>query len=72
MPVIRMTDVTKLPDGKVLVDFDDGATLSFKNEQEMEDAYFLFTTNFIDYVKEINPELFNRALDYASTINRPQ
>ncbi len=50
----------------------DFENLSEEEIQEMEDAYFLFTTNFIDYVKEINPELFNRALDYASTINRPQ
>lgn len=53
MPVIKMTDVTRLEDGKVLVDFDDGATLSFKNEQEMTDAYNRFLKQDITWLMKM-------------------
>lgn len=53
MPTIRMTDVVKLSDGKVLVDFDDGATLSFKDEQEMKDAYNRFLQQDLQWLQKM-------------------
>lgn len=53
MPIIRMTDVTKLSDGKILVDFDDGATLSFNNQKEMEDAYNRFLNQDLQWLQKM-------------------
>jgi len=53
MPTIRMTKITKLLDNKILVDFDDGATLSFKNEAEMIDAYNRFLKQDIAWLMKM-------------------
>lgn len=38
--------------------------------ENFQDSYLIFTSNFIEYVREIYPDVFNRAADYATTINR--
>jgi len=38
--------------------------------EEFEDAYLIFTCNFIEYVREVHPDVFERALDYATTVNK--
>jgi len=37
--------------------------------EQFEDAYLMFTSNFIEYIREVYPDVFKRALDYAVTIN---
>lgn len=42
MPILRMTKITTLPEGNVLVDFDNGSTLNFENLDEMRKGYERF------------------------------
>ena len=42
MPVLRMTKVTTLPQGNVLVDFDNGSTINFKDLDAMKAGYERF------------------------------
>jgi len=37
--------------------------------EQFEDAYLMFTSNFIEYIREVHPDVFKRALDYAVTVN---
>ena len=35
-------------------------------------AYLSFSSKFIEYVREVDPVTFKRALDYAATVSNPQ
>lgn len=35
----------------------------------LQSVYLVFSSKFIEYIREMDAELFKRALDYAATIN---
>lgn len=58
---------------KIMDDFAQKFAEEIKNMNPQElallnDVYLSFSSKFIEYVREIDPILFNRALDYASTV----
>jgi len=43
--------------------------LSQKELNIVSSIYLNFSTNFIEYIKELDPEMYKRAVDYASTVD---
>ena len=46
-------------------DDEDLSSLTEEQREALQKAYSDFVKNFLDYIKSVNPELFQRAKEYA-------